>query len=180
MMGWIWRCFAALVLLSALAACASLSKEECRGGDWRGIGFTDGANGRGPEHIERHRKACAKVDVVPDMAAWLEGRKAGLQSYCTPAKAYDVGRSGGSIAPYCSGAQLAQMRPAHDHGMAWWETQQDINALRSDLNEVERLIIALPADAGAARSRLTSERWRIERRLRSAELRQSRYASWPR
>ena len=30
----------------ALAACASLSESECKGGDWYAIGVEDGANGR--------------------------------------------------------------------------------------------------------------------------------------
>lgn len=166
-------------LLTALAACASLSEDQCRAGDWQGIGFADGAQGRGPDTIQRHQKACAKVGVAPDVQAWLDGRQAGLAQYCTPAKAYEVGRSGRAIAPWCSPDQLAAMRPAHDRGRAYHEIGQDIAAERSDLDDIDRLIRALPADAGDQRARLFFERSRIERRITMLENRQRRYAGWP-
>ena len=164
--------------LGVLAACASLSEDECTAGDWRGIGFADGAQGRSPDHIARHQKACAKVGVAPDLSAWLAGRQEGLARYCTPAKAYEVGRSGRSIAPYCSPAQMASMRPAYDSGQTYYQIGQDIAAERSDLSDIDRLIRNLPADAGAERARLFSERSRIERRVATLENRQRRYAGW--
>ena len=165
--------------LCALAACASLSEDQCRAGDWRGIGFADGAQGRSPDHIARHQKACAGIGVTPDLQAWLAGRQEGLQRYCTPATAYRVGRNGQSIAPYCSAAQLASMRPAHDQGRAYYQIGQDISAERDALAEVDYILRRLPADAGAERARLYAERSRIERRLSMLESRQRRYAGWP-
>lgn len=165
--------------LMSLQACASLSEDQCLAGDWRGIGFADGAQGRAPDHVERHQKACAKVGVAPDVQAWLAGRQAGLARYCTPAKAYEVGRSGRSIAPWCSPDQLAAMRPAHDRGRAYYEIGQDISDERNDLRDLDRLIRALPADATDQRARLFFERSRIERRIFTLENRQRRYAGWP-
>lgn len=173
-----WRIGLIVAGLAGLVGCASLSEDQCRAGDWRGIGFADGAQGRAPDYVERHQKACAKVGVAPDVRAWLAGRQEGLSRYCTPAKAYEVGRSGRSIAPWCSPAQLAQMRPAHDRGRAYYEIGQDIASERQDLRELDDLIRALPADAGAARSRLFFERSRIERRVVMLENRQRRYAGW--
>jgi len=175
----VWRLASIVAVLAALVGCASLSEDECRAGDWRGIGFSDGAQGRAPDYVERHQKACAKLGVAPDVRAWLAGRQEGLSRYCTPAKAYAVGRGGRSIAPYCTSAQLSQMRPAHDRGRAYYEIEQDIAAERRDLRELDDLIRALPADAGAARSRLFLERSRIERRVFMLENRQRRYAGWP-
>lgn len=164
--------------LAILAACASLSEDQCLAGDWRGIGFADGAQGRSPDHIARHQKACAKVGVTPDLQAWLAGRQEGLARYCTPAKAYEVGRSGRSVAPYCSGAQLASMRPAYEQGRAYYQIGQDIDAERSALSDIDQILRGLPSDAGAERARLFAERWRIERRVMMLESRQRRYAGW--
>lgn len=174
-----FRIVLAGVGLALLAACASLSEDQCRAGDWRGIGFADGAQGRSPDHIARHQKACAKVGVTPDLQAWLAGRQDGLDRYCTPAKAYEVGRSGRSLAPYCTPAQLASMRPALDRGRAYYEIGQDIDAERRDLRDLDDLIRALPGDAGTERARLFFERSRIERRVFMLENRQRRYAGWP-
>lgn len=174
----IWRAGLMVAVLAVLAACASLSEEQCRAGDWRDIGFADGAQGRAPAYVERHQKACAKAGVAPDVQAWLAGRQQGLARYCTPAKAYEIGRGGRDIAPWCSPAQLAQMRPAHDRGRAYFEIGQDIAAERRDLSDVDDLIRSLPAEAGADRSRLFFERSRIERRIAMLENRQRRYAGF--
>lgn len=175
----IMRVVLGLAVLTVLAACASLSEDECLAGDWRGIGFADGAQGRAPDHVERHQKACAKVGVAPDVQAWLAGRQAGLARYCTPAKAYDLGRSGRTIASWCTPGQLAAMRPAHDRGRAYYEIGQDIDAERRDLRDLDDLIRSLPDEAGAERARLFFERSRIERRVFMLENRQRRYAGWP-
>lgn len=169
----------ALGALTALAACASLSEDQCLAGDWRGIGFADGAHGRAPEYVQRHQKACAKVGVAPDVQAWLSGRQAGLARYCTPAKAYDLGRSGRDIAPYCSREQLLAMRPAHDRGRAYYEIGQDIDAERRDMRALDDLMRALPDEAGSERARIFFERSRIERRIVMLENRQRRYVGWP-
>jgi len=174
---WLWSSVA--VALAVLAGCASLSDNECRAGDWRGIGFSDGASGRAPDHIERHRKACADVGVSPDAAAWQAGRTEGLGVYCQPATAYRVARRGGQLAPYCTAQQVAAMRPAYDFGTTYREFERDIDALRSDRQDVDFLIGDLPHDASQSRSRLYNERARIDRRIFSLESRQRRYAFWP-
>lgn len=176
----VWvRMWAVLAGVLVLSSCASISEEDCVAGNWRQIGFIDGTKGRAPDYIERHSKACAKVGVTPDLTAWMAGRADGLQTYCTPASAYLVGRRGSSIAPYCSATQLTAMRPAFNHGAEWWYFEQYIRELRQDLRDVDRWMIRLAEDDAVSYSRLTNERWRIERRIRSAELRQIRYASWP-
>lgn len=72
--------FAGLVLF--VAACASIPPERCASVDWRQQGFDDGRAGFGPDRIEQHREACAPVGVMPDPAAWEEGRAAGAVEYC--------------------------------------------------------------------------------------------------
>jgi len=65
-----------------VAACASIPPERCASVDWRQQGFEDGRAGFGPARIEQHREACAPVGVLPDPAAWEEGRTAGTVEYC--------------------------------------------------------------------------------------------------
>jgi hypothetical protein len=173
------RAMLAVGVLTVLAGCASLSEEQCRAGDWRGIGFADGAQGRAPDHVERHQKACAKVGIAPDVQAWLAGRQEGLARYCTPSNAYDEGRRGRTIAPWCTADQRAAMQPAYERGRAYYEIGQDIDAERRDLRDLDDLIRVLPADAGSERARLFFERSRIERRVFMLENRQRRYAGWP-
>ena len=52
--------------LLLIASCATLSKDECRAGDWQAIGLEDGAKGRLTSFFDKHVKACAKHEVAPE------------------------------------------------------------------------------------------------------------------
>jgi hypothetical protein len=174
-MRWLYLPF----LVLALASCASLSEEECRAADWFQIGVTDGAEGRGPERLEAHRRACADLGIAPDAERWLQGRERGLRLYCTPQKAYEVGRRGASIGEGCTSAELTRMRPAHDWGRAYWRVGLEIDSVESDIRDINSEIAVLPPDSGSTLARLLAERSRLISRLGLLELEQSRYSSWP-
>lgn len=160
---------AALALLALLlaGACASLSEEECRAGDWRAIGFADGAAGRPADYVARHREACAEVGVSPDLDAWLAGREAGLARYCTPANAFDVGRSGRRLSPVCAGPGLPDLERANRAGLRYWEIGREIAAIEADLREIDFELAAL-GDSDSerrARRRLRDEAFRLQDHL---------------
>jgi hypothetical protein len=79
-----------------LAGCATLTSEQCRQGDWRQIGFADGAAGISAARINDHSKACAEVGVRPNLDDYLRGREQGLRNYCQPENGFSVGRAGNS------------------------------------------------------------------------------------
>ena len=167
------------LILAALSGCESLTDAECVSADWYQIGVTDGAEGRGTDRIEAHRKACADVGVAPDAERWLAGRERGLRLYCTPAKAYEVGREGRSIRPGCTEVELQRMAPAYEEGRNYWRLELEIRDLKSDIREIDHDLASLPPDASAARARLFAERARLLSRLSLVELQQRRYAIWP-
>lgn len=84
-----------------VAACATLSQEQCLQGDWRAIGYIDGADGRAMSRIEDHAKACQKTGATPDMSLYVQGRDQGLMRYCTEANGFRVGREGHSYRGVC-------------------------------------------------------------------------------
>ncbi len=167
-----------LGLLALAAGCTSLSEEQCRAGDWSQIGVADGAEGRGTDRIEAHRRACAEAGITPDTEAWMRGRERGLRLYCTPAKAYTVARRGRSIAPGCTGAEVARMQPAIDRGRSYWRLEVQIDDVRSDIRGLEREAGRLRPDAPGRRS-LLARRSMLISRLGVLELQQRRYARWP-
>ena len=101
------RVFAALAVLGSLGGCASLSKSECMNANWEDIGIRDGANGQPEEYLIQHSTACAKVNVVPDRGAWLHGRESGLERFCVPHRAYQLGEYGSGFEV----GHLPQLRP---------------------------------------------------------------------
>lgn len=171
----------ALIAVLGLSACATLSADECRTADWYQIGVTDGSAGRGLSMLEAHRRACAEVGITPIAEAWMAGREEGLRHYCTPARAYQVGRSGSSISEGCKPEELSAMSPAFQHGQSYWRIGQDIQQVESDIRDVRKDLRDLPATAANAntRSRLDRELGRLEGRLSQLRSEQRRFASWP-
>ena len=173
------RLFMLLCATALLAACASLTEDECRAADWYQIGYADGSEGYSPDRLESHRQACAKIGVSPDAETWFEGRERGLRLYCTPIKAYEVARRGSTMRAGCTAAETRALMPAFDWGRAYWRLEQEIDDIESDIREIDSEIAALPPDAASTRSRLLAERARLSSRLWLLESQQDRYASWP-
>lgn len=171
------RIAAALLFLLTLASCATLSEEECRAGDWAAIGFEDGSDGRLPGYLDRHREACSEYGIVPVQTAWERGRQAGLRVYCTPDRAYSIGRRGGEIAPVCTAAERAAMDAPWLRGLRYYEIGQDIEELEDeidDLRDVLRGLGTTPEDA-ARRAGILLDIRRLESRISLLRLRQARY-----
>jgi hypothetical protein len=168
----------AALCFSLLAGCASLSEEECRTADWAQIGVRDGADGRGTDHIEAHRRACAGIGVSPDAEAWLRGRERGLRLYCTPTKAYEVAREGRTLRSGCTAAEIERLQPGYDWGREYWRLELRIQDLRSEIRSINREAATLPPGA-PGRGPLYARRSMLVSRLHLLELQQRRYASWP-
>src|SRR4051794_9705249 len=88
-------------VLLALAACASMDRNQCVSADWYAVGLEDGARGRAVERLGDHRRACAEYRVAPDTARYLAGRNEGLKSFCTYERGFSEGRGGNSYAAAC-------------------------------------------------------------------------------
>lgn len=126
-----------------LASCASISEETCLRGNWAGIGLTDGAAGRPGTYIQRHAEACAEVGVVPDLAEWRTGRAQGLELYCTPENAYEVGRRGAPLNAVCTGGDQRLLAQANRQGRIYHRISQEIRWLVDENRSLEYRIDAL-------------------------------------
>lgn len=171
----------ALIALAGglLASCASLSKEECLSANWHTIGYTDGAAGRTADYIAQHQEACARVNVTPDLNAWLAGREQGLPQYCTPVNAYAVGRRGSALSPVCPEADATLLASAHSVGSRYHEIGRAISDLESEVVSLEGRIEELTSDDWRERDRLRDDIYDLNSRIVWLRSEQSRYASWP-
>ena len=122
-----------------LAGCATLSKQECRIGDWQAIGYNDGVAGYHSDRLASHTKACAKASIAPDYQAWERGRKLGLQQYCTVNNAYNIGRRGRPLNTVCPIAMAHTLQTANQKGL-------DYYALDSQLDKETRLVDTYQAE----------------------------------
>ncbi len=179
------RAFFLIAGLSVLSACASLTEEQCRSGDWVSIGFNDGVNGRTEDYISRHFDACEKVGITPDTAAWLSGRAQGLPHYCTVPNVYNVGRNGRDLSPVCPTSQLSALRQAHDWGEEYYLLDQQIREVENEIDEIDIQIASLlsheplsPEEQQLLYS-LRNQSRRLEQEVLRLERRQLRYDSPP-
>ena len=125
------RLFTAFAALAALSGCASLSKSECLSADWQDIGIRDGANGQPEEYLLQHSTACAKVGVAPDRERWLAGRAQGLDRFCTPERAYQIGENGnGFDAGICRNYDQERLFDAYQKG-------RDVNHLAGQIDSID-------------------------------------------
>jgi hypothetical protein len=132
------RLFAKLLvatgLLATLNGCASLSKSECLNASWEDIGIRDGADGRPEEYLIRHNTACAKVEVTPDRELWLAGREQGLDRFCVPYRAYQLGEYGGSFdAGICRRYDTDRLVNAYERGLEVHRLGAEVDSIQSEI-----------------------------------------------
>ena len=140
-----------------LAACATLSEDQCRAADWRAIGQSDGANGRKSDFIVQHAKACNKIGIAPVRADWEKGRQEGLKLYCRPRRAYEEGARGKRLSPVCPGDGLARLERANDRGLTWHRIGRDISEAQNEIGRINSALTRLAVD-DPSRSALISDR----------------------
>src|SRR5688572_23929108 len=128
------RLFAALAMCAALSGCASLSKNECLSADWQDIGIRDGADGRPEEYLIRHASACAKVAVTPDREKWLAGRDQGLDRFCVPYRAYQLGEYGASFdVGICRRYDQDRLVNAYEHGLEVHRLGAEVDSIQGEI-----------------------------------------------
>lgn len=126
-----------LLLGTGLTGCATMSVEECKVADWQSVGYRDGKAGRDQDYLLNHAKACGKASITPNKIAWEQGRQQGLQQYCTPANAFELGRSGSRINLVCPSAVMSNLQTSNQKGLKLYQLRQDID---SDTREREKLV----------------------------------------
>lgn len=158
-----------------LGACATLSEDACRSGDWFSIGARDGAAGRLPGFLSNHAEACADYGITPDRAEWEAGRQQGLRTYCTPQTAYSEGRRGRALSPVCPAADAEVLARAHATGREYWRLEQRIDRLERDIREINDTLADLDEEDAGLRGSLFLERLMIRNRISRLRFEQRRY-----
>jgi len=175
--------FTVFLLLFGLAACEpidSVSPEQCQAGDWASIGFADGKAGRSEAYFARHQEACAKIGITPNSAAWSTGRTRGLQEYCTPQNAYQVGRNGSELSNVCPATALVELNRANAKGRKYYAIGREISNLRTRSNDIDTKLFFLgtPQNEEQQRERrqLLNEQERIKSQISRLELERIDYS----
>lgn len=129
---------ALLPLLASLAACNSLSPEECLMADWDLIGFEDGSLGHELSRIGQHRQACATHGVTPDLPRYEAGYARGIRTFCTWDKGFTRGRAGGDYNGQCPADLAGTFLDGYSAGLELHQLDSQIQALDSDMRRLDR------------------------------------------
>jgi prefoldin subunit 5 len=168
--------------ISVLVACASMSKEECLNANWKNIGYEDGSLGKPETTIQSHRKACAKINVTPDLSQYQLGHREGARSYCKKATGYQAGVSGGAYYNICPADLEPAFLKAYRLGQELFAVSQQRNQIAQAISgfessiesleqqkiEQEKSIVSAGSSSNERRAYLNEIR-RIEDEIRSLE-----------
>lgn len=129
---------ASMVLWAALiSGCATLTESDCRGAQWTDIGFRDARHARPEDRFAEHAKACSKYGVAPDHGAYFEGRKAGLQQYCTRRSGLQVGQAGESYENVCSAPNEQEFLVGFNVGHELYEARKRLEEVKVGIRRIE-------------------------------------------
>jgi hypothetical protein len=128
-----------VVVLAALlaAGCSTLSQTECQTGNWKDIGYGDGTRGAKPERIDEHAKACAGHGLPVDREAWGRGYERGLEVFCTPENAVQIGLRGTDYRGVCPPGSDLEFTTHWRAGRSVWEQRQRVAQLDNRRRELQ-------------------------------------------
>lgn len=141
----LWIMAAACLLMGN--GCATMNVSECQNADWETIGFEDGSEGRLPSHVGKHRKACAKHNITPNLEFYLKGHTNGVKFFCTESNGFINGQKGSSYNGVCPAELSERFLNGYRIGRQFYEVSNAIDQLESsvqlDENNLEELQKAL-------------------------------------
>ena len=152
-----YRTLLAGIVGLGLFGCASMNKSECLVSDWQMIGYEDGARGYGTERLARHRKACAKHAVAPDLAAYQRGRSQGLQEYCQPTKGFVLGSSGARYGGVCPAELEADFLDAYNSGHHLRQLRASVTNAKGQIGYKKRALAKVKQDLVTREAALVSD-----------------------
>jgi hypothetical protein len=122
------------LLASFVSSCATMSKDECKQADWYLKGVDDATQGFALDRVIEHGKACARVNIVPDMKEYREGHGKGARLYCVPEKGYSEGRNGAAYNGICPPALEGRFLRAYNDGQELYAIQHRMDAMHSQIS----------------------------------------------
>ena len=130
-----WAAILAVTILLGLSGCGTMSRDECLTSDWQTIGFEDGSKGYDAERLGKHRKACAKHGVTPDLQAYQAGREEGRRDFCQPSRGFNFGVKGGHYKGVCSAEMEVEFLDAYRAGYHLYKLRANVTSASDQINE---------------------------------------------
>ncbi len=159
-----------------LSGCASLSKDECITGDWQGIGYRDGLQGKAEAFIAEHQSACSEYKITVDLALYQQGRERGLNTYCKADNGYRLGRSGAEYGYVCPKQGEQAFLQAYHAGREIYLQEKEVKEIEQQISRQLREVTQLKDKIDLTEKKLVSdglsrhERQNLLQELRELEI----------
>jgi hypothetical protein len=127
----------ALVFGLTLAACETMSAEECATADWRGLGFNDAASNGADRYGER-AESCAEKGYAADSEAYTIGFSAGIVQFCQPPNGFQFALRGGAFNGSCPAHLQSDFYAAYNDGRRIHDARSELSTAESELSQLER------------------------------------------
>jgi hypothetical protein len=157
-----------------LAACSTMSAEECQLAQWRDVGQRDGLRGEPLSLLSERNEDCAKVGVVMDHHAYQQGRALGLSNFCRIENAVPLGLSGAAYAGVCPPAVDGPFQQRYQVAHGVFVLRRELKSLDDRSESLERRLRDVnhhedqrlreansDAERGRIRKELDEERYKI-------------------
>lgn len=131
------HCLTGFVCAIFLSGCATLSEEDCRRGDWFGVGIRDGRAGEISSRLSDHVKACYEYGIAINNEAYFSGREQGLHDYCRIDNAFSVGLSGHRYQHVCPPSIDGLFGRYHSAAFAIYEHRAELDRLDQEISSKE-------------------------------------------
>lgn len=120
-----------------LTGCASLSENQCRTADWESIGYQDGSNGYDAGRISRHSEACAEYGIKADREQYEQGRRQGLELFCTGYNGLRLGRQGYAYSGVCPDSLQGEFVRGYEFGRELHDMDAHMQQLQTEVQRVQ-------------------------------------------
>ncbi|PWQ97711.1 DUF2799 domain-containing protein [Leucothrix pacifica] len=135
-----------LAIIFLINGCATLNKNDCREGNWAGIGFNDAVAGlRSDIQLNSHIKACSRYKIGHDQIAYDNGYNRGLQQFCTQSSGMRYGSDNNKYYNICPAHLKSDFLIGYVSGLTLSinHLQNEIEDLRHERRKKDRKLSTL-------------------------------------
>ena len=158
-----------LVFGFALAACETMSAEECATADWRGLGFNDAAN-NGADRYGDRAESCAENGFSADGAAYASGFADGMVQFCQPPNGFQFAMRGGTFSGSCPADLQYDFYAAYNDGRRVHDARSELTTAESEYDRLMRRYDNFEEDIRNAEAALRAATTAEERTRLRAEI----------
>ncbi|MBC7714773.1 MAG: DUF2799 domain-containing protein [Rhizobacter sp.] len=126
--------FLSFTLLS-LASCSTISKKDCDK-DMKNFGIQQGRAGSPKKYTDELRNTCLSRNPNLDLEAYEKGFMQGWNEYCTPTKAFEMGKRSDNYISFCPADRESQFREKYLIGKHYFELKDVEADIVSKMNDI--------------------------------------------